>query len=407
MGTNLGRIVTLKLLPESHGGYSVKLAGICSLDDKIISLQPIITDTGEPADANPELVAGLRNGARVNGVLVAVTQTGARIFKPAAAKGATKSWDDFLCYRAAIVRFEAHTYALLGLFGDGCAKIFSIPGLKLIASTNVSHIMDVQRFSEAIITPTGYIFGWTGPSEMAALNIWGTGQDLTRSLDKLFNPEALRPPRPTISNVAWISGTQYVTPADMDKLIGGPDRPPSKRMIEQLRSDEQAQRVANLQPASNSRNPPPGRQDDGYWAYMQRQVQERTENLGLAGDNMDKLEENSQGFADDVGKFISQQKKKAVMGGKFYGSCSLPVNRSIANFLSDWKQTWILTATLVPCVRRLESSLSSGVSMAQTTLERTEGIVYISTLSSTSEKRNTHRNCENALWLRMTMSDSL
>ena len=310
-------MVTFKLLPESNGGYAVKLAGIASLDDRIISLSSVNADSGESAEATPELVAGLRTGSKVNGVLVAITQTGARIFKPATAKGASKSWDEFLCYRAAIIRFEAHTYALLGLFGDGSARIFSIPGLKEIASTNVSHILDVHRFSEAMITPTGFVFGWTGPSEIAVLNVWGNGQDLTRSLDRLFNPEALIPPRPTISNMQWISGTQYVTPADMDKLIGGPDRPPSKRMIEQMRSDEETRRAASRQPAGSSRGPPPGRQEESYWAYMQRQVQERTENLGLAGDNMDKLEDNSQGFADDVSKFVSHQKKKAVMGGEY------------------------------------------------------------------------------------------
>jgi len=314
VGTNLGRLVTFKLLPEAHGGYAVKFVGYTNLEDKLISILPINSDTGETAGATTELVAGLRTGSRVNGVLVAVTQTGARIFKPAAAKGASKSWDDFLCYRAAVVRFEAHTYALLGLFGDGCAKAYSIPGLKEIASTNVSHILDVQRFSEALITPTGFVFGWTGPSEIVALNVWGTGQDLTRSLDKLFNPDALVPPRPTISNLAWISGTQYVTPADMEKLLGGPDRPPSKRMIEQTRADEEAQRTANRLNTESPNRPPPGRQEESYWAYMQRQVQERTENLGLAGDNMDRVEENSQGFADDVGKFVSSQKKKAVMG---------------------------------------------------------------------------------------------
>ena len=287
------------------------------MDDRIILISSINADSGEPAEATPELVAGLRTGSKVNGVFVAVTQTGARIFKPATSKGASKSWDEFLCHRAAITRFEAHTYALLGLFGDGTAKVFSIPGLKEIASANVSHILDVHRFSEAMITPTGFVFGWTGPSEIAVLNIWGSGQDLTRSLDKLYNPEALIPPRPTISNMQWISGIQYVTPADMDKLIGGPDRPPSKRMIEQMRIDEEAQRAASRQPASSSRSPPPGRQEESYWAYMQRQVQERTENLGLAGDNMDKLEDNSQGFADDVSKFVSNQKKKAVMGGEY------------------------------------------------------------------------------------------
>ncbi len=320
VGTNLGRLVTFKLLPEATGGYAVKLAGTYSVEDKILSISPIDADTGEPAEATPELVANLRTGKIVNGVLLAVTRTGARILKPAAAKGAHKSWGEFLCYRATVVRFEAHTYALLGLFGDGCAKAFSIPGLKEIASTNVSHTLDVRRFSEAIITPTGFIFGWTGPSEIAVLNVWGSGQDLTRSLDKLFNPEARIPPRPTISNLQWMSGTQYVTPVEMDKLIGGSNRPPSKRMIEQMRDDEGSKRMAsrsNTGLSSGSGRQPPGKQDEGYWAYMQRQVQERTENLGLAGDNMDKLEDNSQGWADDVGKYVSSQKKKAVMGCKF------------------------------------------------------------------------------------------
>lgn len=319
VGTNLGRLVTFKLLPEATGGYTVKLVGTCTLDDKIISLSPINTDSGDLAAATQDVVASLRSGARINGVILAVTSTGARIFKPATAKGANKSWDQFLCYQAAIVKFEAYTYALVGLFGDGCVKAFTLPGLKEIASTNVTHILDVRRFSEAIITPTGFIFGWTGPSEIAVLNVWGTGQDLTRSLDKLFNPQAVIPPRPTISNLQWMSGTQYVTPADMDMFIGGPDRPPSKRMIEQQRADEEARRVASRQTTSSSsgvNSQPSTRQEEGYWAYMQRQVQERTENLGLAGDNMEKLEDNSAGFADDVNKYVSSQKKKAVMGCK-------------------------------------------------------------------------------------------
>ena len=39
-----------------------------------------------------------------------------------------------------------------------------------------------------------------------------------RTKDILMNPELLIPPRPTISNIQWISGTQHVTPADMDLL---------------------------------------------------------------------------------------------------------------------------------------------------------------------------------------------
>ena len=169
--------MTFKLLPQLHGGYSVELTGVSSLEDKVISISPINADNGSPADATPTVVAGLRNNIQVDGVLLTVTQSGARIFKPPAAKGANKSWDQFLCDSANVVSLNDH-YALLGLFGDGCARAYSIPGLKEIAVINVAHILDVRRFSEAIVTPQGEIFAWTGPSEIAVLNIWGTGQNL-------------------------------------------------------------------------------------------------------------------------------------------------------------------------------------------------------------------------------------
>jgi len=307
--------VTFKILPESTGAYTLKVAGTSSLDDRIISISPISADTGAPADANQLIVAQLRTGAKVNGTLLVVTSNGARIFKPAAAKGAHKSWDNYICYSAATVRFGAHGCVMVGLFGDGCAKAFSIPGLKEVVSRNVMGTLDVRRFSEAIITPTGEVIGWTGPSEIALLSVWGKGENLTRSLDRIFNQEAFIPPRPTISNMQWLSGTSYVTPADMDTLIGGADRPPSQRMIEQMKADERAQRVSGRQASSSSpSSSAPARKEEGYWAYMQRQVQERTENLGLTGESMSKLEDNSTGLAEDVSKFVSQQKKKAVMG---------------------------------------------------------------------------------------------
>ena len=218
VGTNLGRLVTFKLLPESSGRYSVQLAGISSFDDKIIAICPISADTGKPAYANQTVVANLRNGFTVNGVLLVVTQTGARIFKPATSKGASKTWNESLCDSANVVRFEDRGYALVGLFGDGYAKAYAIPALKEISSIKVDHLIDIRQFSSALITPTGDIFAWSGPSEISVLNVWGTGQDLTKPPHKLYNPEALIPPRPTISNIQWISGTQYVTPSDMDVL---------------------------------------------------------------------------------------------------------------------------------------------------------------------------------------------
>lgn len=234
VGTNLGQIATFKLLPDPSGRYSVQYAGSSSLDDKVIRIAPLTAETGRPAFATQTSVANLRNGIKVNGVILAVTQSGARLFRPAAHKGAHKTFDEFLCDSATVVRYEEMGYALLGLFGDGYARAYSIPALKEIGAIKVSGIFDVRRFPEAIITNTGDILGWKGPAEMALINVFGTGRNLfvnsltprilsltLRSLaskDILFNPDNSVPARPTISNLQWISGTQYITPSEMDML---------------------------------------------------------------------------------------------------------------------------------------------------------------------------------------------
>jgi syntaxin-binding protein 5 len=69
VGTNQGRLITFKLLP-SGSSYAVKFAGVTSLADRIVAICPIVADTGKPASATGAVVAGLRTGQQVNGLLV-------------------------------------------------------------------------------------------------------------------------------------------------------------------------------------------------------------------------------------------------------------------------------------------------------------------------------------------------
>ena len=144
----------------------------------MIHISPISVDTGKRAYASQSAVANLRSGLTVNGVLLVVTQGGVRIFKPATSKGASKTWNDFFCDSANVVHILDHGVGLVGLFGDGSAKAYSLPGLKEIASIKIDSILDIKRFGEAIITSTGDVFGWSGPSEIAVINLCGTGLDL-------------------------------------------------------------------------------------------------------------------------------------------------------------------------------------------------------------------------------------
>lgn len=109
-------MITFKLLPDSGGGYAVRPAGTASLDDRIVSISAFDADTGTPADATQSAFAELQNGLTANGAVLAVSKGGARIYKPGAAKGAHKSWDDYSCHTANVVHFGPQGYVLVGLF---------------------------------------------------------------------------------------------------------------------------------------------------------------------------------------------------------------------------------------------------------------------------------------------------
>ncbi|KAK3990967.1 Lethal(2) giant larvae protein SRO7 [Cladorrhinum sp. PSN332] len=311
VGTNLGHVATFRLLPSGQG-YTTKFAGVAKAgSDKVIAICPVNVDNGQAAAATGQAVAGLREGRQVNGVLVAVTQTEVRIFKPATAKGASKSFDDQFCDAAQVVELPRLGAAIVCLFGDATTRAYSIPALKEIGRASLS-MLDKTRTMSAVISKTGEIFGWRGPSEISVFPVFGSGRALAPSEDSLINPTIPIPPRPTISNLQWISGTQYISPADMDLLIGGDGRPPSKRM---MAASEAERSGAGTGAAAGPSNPRAGTSNEGWGEYLSRQLNERTEKLTFVDDAMMKLQEASQGWADDVNKQVKKQKKDMLLGG--------------------------------------------------------------------------------------------
>jgi hypothetical protein len=232
-----------------------------------------------------------------------VTEKEIRICRPAHAKGASKEFDGLICDSACVAELELQGYAIVAAFRDGSTRAYSIPSMRDLGSAKLP-MVDRTRSTSTIVTQTGDIFAWSGPAEMAVVHVWGTGKGLQQSPDRLINPKINIPPRPTISNLQWISGTQHVSPLDLDLLIGGPNRPPSKRMMEAAAAEQRA--------AKN--NSAGGSSQEGWGDYLTRQLNERTEKLNLMGDTMNTLQEQSEGWADDVSKFVGRQKRSMIMG---------------------------------------------------------------------------------------------
>lgn len=68
VGTNLGHLGTLKILPDQSGRYTVQYAGSVTLDNRILYIAPLNTDSGRPASATQTAMGSLRSGLKVRNV---------------------------------------------------------------------------------------------------------------------------------------------------------------------------------------------------------------------------------------------------------------------------------------------------------------------------------------------------
>ncbi|KAF5103955.1 hypothetical protein DV451_001062 [Geotrichum candidum] len=110
--------------------------------------------------------------------------------------------------------------------------------LKLPFWTNPEYI------GESIILPNGDIIVRQDKITAALINIWGKGiQQSDIPSDILYDAMKIMPPRPTISTIQWLKGRPVATVDDVDELLGGPRRPPSKFMIEQEQAQNEQRRL--------------------------------------------------------------------------------------------------------------------------------------------------------------------
>ncbi|PWW71703.1 hypothetical protein C7212DRAFT_287621 [Tuber magnatum] len=312
VGSSHGRIATFKLLPQGPG-FVCNFVNVTCMEGPVIKIIPLNSDSGKRAYATQQAVANLRDGMKVPGVLLGVTKSESRIFRPPTAKGAHRGWEDFDCLSANVVELDTHGVCLSCVMSSGVVTSYSIPGLKEISEVKIGQWFEKNRLADIIVTGAGYIFGWASETECLLLHMWGKGDSCADTpKDTLYNPDTPVPARPAISNFQWISGTQYVTVEDVDLLIGGPERPMSRKMIEQMRAEK---RQAAMDARAGAAAAAGASTQDGVFANMAKQIQERTEKLNIMGDSMDRLGESSANFADDVSKFVSQQKRKALLGG--------------------------------------------------------------------------------------------
>jgi len=152
--------------------------------------------------------------------------------------------------------------------------------------------------------------------------------------DALYDAMKNVPLRPTISNLQWIMGTQYISAADLDLLsifassylltivVGGPDRPLSKSQAAQQYAQERQRALAerSVQRSNTASPQADATATQGVFAQMQHSLSERGERLGSLQDRFDEIGEATSEWFSGLSKSAESQKRKMLfssVAGKY------------------------------------------------------------------------------------------
>jgi len=161
--------------------------------------------------------------------------------------------------------------------------------------------------------------------ECSLFTMWGRGLKMSDiPADALYDAVKSVPARPTISNLQWIMGTQYIRVDDLNllsklhlshiayMLVGGPDRPLSKTQAAQQYAQDRQRVLADraVKRSNTASSQDSASSSQGIFAQMQQSLSERGVRLDGIQEQFSQLGEASQEWYESLGKTVESQKRK-------------------------------------------------------------------------------------------------
>ncbi|KAL6453987.1 SRO77 Lethal(2) giant larvae protein SRO77 [Candida maltosa Xu316] len=267
VGTNCGgNLVMFKITPMGNGGFAVSFADKTAHlnyrssegdgeGSKISQLIPINSVTGTSAVADMSTFNKLAQGIVIPAYVIVTSDRDVRVLKLPKQKLSHKVVDES-CLKASIVNYRDKGVVLAILVKSGFLKLCSIPSLSDIANvkfpseiySKIKDSLESGMASYSSLLSSGEMYVATSPTESLYLATHEKSKFKDEGeTDRLFDENAIIPPRPSASALSWAKGQiSYVSVEDLANLIAGPNRKQSKNIESQL--------AFNISPENNQQN---------------------------------------------------------------------------------------------------------------------------------------------------------
>lgn len=303
VGTRAGNVHVFEILPRQGGGFVPTKYDVWNVgSDPVIHISHIDLGRGAPAAAMPEVLQELARSIKIEGAILAVTTRDARMFHASSKrpKLAHKRFNTPLTSASFGFLRQGDSLALLTLNEQANAGIYSIPGLMKLSQ---SHVPYKSCLKGSIITGVGDALVQIQEKYAGLMHIWGTGQ--LPIISQVYNPLIKTTARPTITAVQWVSGRQYVSIEDLDKVIGGRRRGTTRRAgVDLVENSANESPGPSLEPAGYVR---PQRAAASYQGGVPAKTWGQT-----FDDYYDSAGQAVGGLADDFQEMVMSAKKDAT-----------------------------------------------------------------------------------------------
>lgn len=245
-GTNMGELLTFKVLPEAGGRFGVQFLEAQSTNNEgaILNIDSFSKVTSRSCQAAVPQMEDLKNGVVIPGLVIVSGINDIRTLKIGKSLENRKSFKfplaasalSFIPYVNNSGEVKVAT-VIVNLLASGDIFILSVPELKEVSVMRVP-VAAQSRFSrDSSVLRNGDIILRTSQyqaSLLSVVNEQATGlnkqydEKSETASDSLYNPRLKIAYRPQVNSLQWARGTIHCTIEQLDTLLGGEHRPQSK-----------------------------------------------------------------------------------------------------------------------------------------------------------------------------------
>ncbi|KAG4305951.1 hypothetical protein PORY_000861 [Pneumocystis oryctolagi] len=318
IGTSFGRLIFYSIDLIARNEFKVKYLGeFLFEDDLIVNILPIYKNTLKPYTINSNVFKNLADISVLENSIIIVTRNSLRIYDSCFIEMSQYLYKKSVkCVSANIVYLEEIDAAVACVLDDKKVLLFTLLNLNIIATIDLPPLFD-EKLNKSIVTMTGNIYLWTSPAELSLFYLLGTGTKINAfSFGVLYDNSKKIPPRPAISTWEWMLSTNYISVAELDLLLGGPDRPLSKKLIDSLEKQElknkEKKKATLVDQHSNYQN------SNNIFSQTTDNIRERGKKIFGVEEKLQSLEKSSVNLLKSIQDYAEQQKstirKQAIKG---------------------------------------------------------------------------------------------